>query len=107
MDGLLDLLSWRYVVATIIAYYVTLAFYRLYLHPLARFPGPRLAAISTWYEGYYDIYQGGQYTFKIAQLHKQYGMVYPSIHSQLSSALSAAPLLRSCFLERDRQNTPV
>lgn len=75
MDGLLDLLSWRYVVATIIAYYVTLAFYRLYLHPLARFPGPRLAAISTWYEGYYDIYQGGQYTFKIAQLHKQYGPI--------------------------------
>lgn len=78
MDGLLNLLSWRYVVATAITYYATLAFYRLYLHRLARFPGPRLAAISTWYEGYYDIIQGGQYTFKIAQMHKQYGIHHPA-----------------------------
>ncbi|KAI0543943.1 hypothetical protein F4679DRAFT_566696 [Xylaria curta] len=58
-------------------YYGTLVFYRLFLHPLARFPGPRLAAISRWYEAYYDVVRdgGGQYTTKIAELHRIYGPI--------------------------------
>ncbi|KAI1872361.1 uncharacterized protein JN550_004080 [Neoarthrinium moseri] len=63
------------IVATIVLYYVTLALYRLYLHPLAQFPGPKLAAVTRLYEGYYDLYQSGQYTFKIAELHKYYGPI--------------------------------
>jgi hypothetical protein len=71
--NVISLLSWGNVVGAIVAYYGTLVFYRLFLHPLARFPGPRLAAISRWYEGYYDVVQRGQYTLKIAELHKKYG----------------------------------
>ncbi|KAI1174479.1 trichodiene oxygenase [Nemania sp. FL0916] len=56
-------------------YYGTLVFYRLFLHPLARFPGPRLAAVSRWYEAYYDVVRGGQYTKKIAKLHQTYGPI--------------------------------
>ncbi|KAI0475699.1 cytochrome P450 [Xylariaceae sp. FL0804] len=63
------------VAATIVLYYLTLAVYRLYLHPLARYPGPKLAAVSRWYEGYYDLYQSGQYTFKIAEMHRKYGPI--------------------------------
>lgn len=73
MEGLSSFLSGQSIVTIIVLYYVTLALYRLYLHPLARFPGPKLAAVTRLYEGYYDLYQGGQYTFKIAELHKQYG----------------------------------
>lgn len=73
MDLVFDFFSWQKVAGTIIAYCGTLAIYRLFLHPLARFPGPKLAAVSRWYEGYYDVIQGGQYTRKIADLHKQYG----------------------------------
>lgn len=54
---------------------LSLALYRLLLHPLARFPGPKLAALTRYYEGYWDVYHNGQYTFKIAELHKQYGTV--------------------------------
>ncbi|KAK4233754.1 hypothetical protein C8A03DRAFT_47769 [Achaetomium macrosporum] len=68
-------LSWSNIVGAIIVYYGTLVFYRLFLHPLARFPGPRLAAVSRWYEGYYDLVLGGQYTLKIRELHKQYGPI--------------------------------
>ena len=73
MEALIALLSWQSIAATIVLYYATLALFRLYLHPLARFPGPKLAAVSLLYEGYYDLYLPGQYTFKIAELHKQYG----------------------------------
>ena len=51
------------------------AFYRLFLHPLAKFPGPKLAALTRYYEAYYDVMRNGQYTFKIAELHKEYGIV--------------------------------
>lgn len=49
--------------------------YSVYLGPLAKFPGPKLAAASLWYEFYYDVVLRGQYTFKIKELHKQYGML--------------------------------
>ncbi|PQE10449.1 Cytochrome P450 protein [Rutstroemia sp. NJR-2017a BBW] len=49
--------------------------YRLYLHPLAKFPGPKQAAITHWYEGYYDIIHKGRYIFHIEELHKKYGPI--------------------------------
>lgn len=50
------------------------AVYRLYLTPSARFPGPKLAALSYWYEFYYDVWpHQGQYTWKIRDLHRRYG----------------------------------
>lgn len=56
-----------------VAYLVGLAAYRLYLSPLAKFPGPTLAALTLWYEFYYDVVKGGKYTWKIGELHEQYG----------------------------------
>ncbi|KAI1170436.1 trichodiene oxygenase [Nemania sp. FL0916] len=75
MEAISELLTWPRLCLTIAVYYATLVFYRLFLHPLARFPGPKLAGISRWYEGYYDVVQHGQYTFKIADLHKKYGPI--------------------------------
>lgn len=76
--------SWRSIIVSVIIYYATLIVYRLYFHPLARFPGPKLAAISRWYEAYYDVIQGGQYTPKIVQLHKQFGEIPSSFRIVLS-----------------------
>jgi hypothetical protein len=56
-------------------YLVSLVVYRLYLSPLARFPGPKLAALSNWYEFYYDVVRQGEFTWHIQKLHKQYGPI--------------------------------
>ncbi|KAI1073951.1 putative P450 monooxygenase [Whalleya microplaca] len=56
-----------------LVYLVALGFYRLYLTPSARFPGPKLAALTFLYEFYYDAWLEGQYTWKIRDLHRKYG----------------------------------
>ncbi|KAK3897323.1 trichodiene oxygenase [Staphylotrichum tortipilum] len=68
-------LSWQHVAVAFAVYFTCVAFYRLYLHPLAKFPGPKLAALTRLYEAYYDVILDGQYTFKIEKLHKKYGPV--------------------------------
>lgn len=73
--GLLDHVSLAAVASTALAYLICLVFYRLSIHPLAKFPGPKLAAITRYYEGYYDVVLNGQYTLKIAELHQQYGPI--------------------------------
>jgi len=47
--------------------------WRLFLSPVAKFPGPKIAAATFWYEFYYDVVKGGQYVYRIEQMHKQYG----------------------------------
>jgi len=59
--------------AVVVTYIVLLYLYRLFLHPLARYPGPPLAAISNWYEFYYEIILDGAFTKHIQGLHKRYG----------------------------------
>lgn len=58
----------------IAGYLIYLVVERLFLSPLARFPGPKLAALSNWYEFYYDVLQQGQLTAHIQKLHDEYGM---------------------------------
>jgi hypothetical protein len=72
-----QLLSFKTAAAALVLYCASLAFYRLYLHPLAKFPGPKLAAVTRWYELYHDVIRNGQYTLEIAELHKVYGR-FPS-----------------------------
>jgi len=76
-----------------ILYTVVLAIYRLYLSPLAKFPGPKLAAATLWYELYFDVVkvrsgyisasefvthqqiQHGQFYKEIDRMHSVYGMM--------------------------------
>lgn len=54
-------------------YGVGLVVYRLFLSPLAKFPGPKLAALTRKYEYYYEAHLNYEYLWKIKQLHKKYG----------------------------------
>lgn len=91
MEALSNILLSRQFVATAVAYFIGLALYRLFLHPLAKFPGPKLAAVTRYYEGYYDLYHNGQYTFKIAELHRKYGMMLFSLLAANVSDLLFSP----------------
>jgi hypothetical protein len=69
----LDISLMAIIVLSTLLYCIAGVIYRLYLSPLAKFPGPKLAAATLWYEAYYDVVKKGQYTFKIKELHKKYG----------------------------------
>ncbi|KAK4066062.1 uncharacterized protein Triagg1_8371 [Trichoderma aggressivum f. europaeum] len=56
-------------------YLIGLGIYRVYFSPLAKFPGPRLAALTSWYQAYYDIWLGGQFFKKCDELQKIYGPI--------------------------------
>lgn len=66
---------WTPLLATVASYLLTTIVYRLFLHPLSRFPGPKRAAVSLLYEFYHDAIRGGQYCFKIKEMHDKYGML--------------------------------
>jgi hypothetical protein len=52
---------------------IACTFYRLYLHPLANFPGPMLAAASDYYITYYDVWKDGAMVKQLEKLHRMYG----------------------------------
>ena len=56
-----------------VAYVLYLFVYRLYFSPLAKFPGPKVAELTLWYDYYYDVVKRGRYTWKIKELHARYG----------------------------------
>ena len=47
--------------------------YSVYLGPLSKFPGPKLAAATLWYEFYYDIIKTGAYVWRVKDMHEKYG----------------------------------
>ncbi|SPJ79087.1 related to isotrichodermin C-15 hydroxylase (cytochrome P-450 monooxygenase CYP65A1) [Fusarium torulosum] len=62
--------------------------YRLFFHPLAKFPGPRLAACSEFW--FIRVWTSGRYSFSMSELHRKYGDVVRVATNELSFASPAA-----------------
>ncbi|KAF2827408.1 cytochrome P450 monooxygenase-like protein [Ophiobolus disseminans] len=59
-----------------IGYRICVALYNISpFHPLSRFPGPQIAAVSYLYEAYYDWWLVGRYGKVIAGMHEKYGPI--------------------------------
>ncbi|PPQ68061.1 hypothetical protein CVT26_007345 [Gymnopilus dilepis] len=48
---------------------------RLYHHPLSKYPGPSLAALTPFYKAYYDIIKDGGWAEHLEYLHARYGTI--------------------------------
>ena len=69
------LTSWIEIVTALAVVQITYSVvYRLFLSPIAKIPGPPLAALTSWYEFYYDVIKPGQFVWHIRDLHEQYGL---------------------------------
>lgn len=63
------------IVYPIIIFVGCFIFYRLYLSPLVKFPGPKLAAATGWFETYFELIKGGQFIWEIERMHRKYGPI--------------------------------
>ena len=85
--------SWTNIVVSLITLQLSYIIYavisRLLLSPLRHVPGPKLAALTSWYEFYFDGIQQGRFVWKIKDLHSEYGLpVLPralQVHSLIST----------------------
>ncbi|KAI1375408.1 cytochrome P450 [Hypoxylon crocopeplum] len=65
-----------FLVGCWVGYYVVVALYNISpFHPLYRFPGPKVAAISYLYEAYFDWWLMGRYGREIRRMHETYGPI--------------------------------
>ncbi|KAE8328708.1 cytochrome P450 [Aspergillus sergii] len=71
------------VVIISVAYVSILALYRLFLSPIAAFPGPPLARLTYLTQWYYDWVKDGQYYLQIEEMHKKYGPIVRVTPSEL------------------------
>lgn len=62
----------------LVIYITVKSIYRLYFHPLSKIPGPKLAAITSGYEFYFNVIKGGMFIWEIERLHEIYGQFYQS-----------------------------
>jgi len=57
--------------------------YRLYFHPLAHIPGPKLAAVTFLYQTYFSFVNGSRYYAQIGKLHEAYGKLISSLNRDM------------------------
>ncbi|RAL66792.1 hypothetical protein DID88_007575 [Monilinia fructigena] len=63
------------IASLVLVQIIYVALWRLFFSPISHIPGPRLAALTSWYEFYYDVIKPGQFVWHIRDLHEKYGPI--------------------------------
>ncbi len=67
-----------YLTAVLIVSLLAKIVYRVTFHPLAAFPGPKLAAMTNMYGAFFDLSLGtSSYVKTLPALHAKYGQIHP------------------------------
>lgn len=77
---LLTFVTWyyaTYVALSLVAWLLGTIAYRLFFHPLAKVPGPKIASVTRLYLFYYNSMKDGTLYLQIEKLHEIYGMTDP------------------------------
>ncbi|KAJ5132395.1 hypothetical protein N7448_006553 [Penicillium atrosanguineum] len=84
-----------FLLGSILAYCLVTLIYRLRIHPLSRFPGPRLAAVTGLYEIYFSAWGTSSFDDEIAKMHQNYGSFpHTPPHRKDSLLTVAGPIVR-------------
>ncbi|KAM5464683.1 hypothetical protein MauCBS54593_006774 [Microsporum audouinii] len=75
LDGLPALAVAGSIITALVGYILVKCIYDLFFHPLRNFPGPKVAAIGSFYEFYYDVIKDGTYLWEIEKMHQKYGPI--------------------------------
>ncbi|KAI4145298.1 MAG: hypothetical protein LQ341_002430 [Variospora aurantia] len=67
--------TWVFIALALLLAILCKYIYRLTFHPLARFPGPRLAAATNLYGAYFDLSTSSSYVKSFPDLHDKYGPI--------------------------------
>ncbi|KAI1857354.1 uncharacterized protein JN550_013234 [Neoarthrinium moseri] len=66
---------WTALIILIVFVGLSKVIYRLWLHPLSKFPGPKIAAVTHLYEVAWDYFGKGAYLYEIDRMHAKYGPI--------------------------------
>lgn len=75
-----------FLLGSLVSYFLVTIIYRVHIHPLSKFPGPRLAALTGLYEIYFAAWGTGSFEDEIDHMHEEYGQSF-SPRSALCGAL--------------------
>lgn len=93
-----------WLLASLIVYLAVKSIYRLYFHPLSKFPGPKLTAITHLYEFYHDIIRNGMFIWEIEKMHEKYGI--PHLHPYMHIILILQAQLSESIHEKYTSTIP-
>lgn len=69
------------LLAFLVAHRVYVIIYRLFFSPLTKFPGPKLAAATSWYESFWDLWDAS-FPDRVKEMHDKYGLTKLKLWSQ-------------------------
>ena len=83
-----------YLSMAAVAYGIALVIYRLTLHPLACFPGPKLTTATKWWEFYLDVVkgEGGGFTYEVDRMHEEHGIKHHFIITSPCGIVCKVPI---------------